>query len=234
MSLRLISNPSTRVLLFAAARSNITKMSTGIPSSTTPTNASIGVKHLAVNTAPGVSLSPHQNVLVGSVLDLFQGHPTLKHLSLWSPSATFTDPLSIATGYNRFAAQWYGLASLFKPIELLEHRVVSSNNPIEIEMRTRYTLKAVKKATEISSVVKIWVGDGTGSDLGVKEKEGVPNAEGDRGKIVRLEDRWDGKLPEGMFSEAFRKINAVTVPMMVKVPKTEEEDRKMQAEREKE
>lgn len=68
-------------------------------------------------------------------------------------------------------------------------------------MRTRYTLKAVKKATEISSVVKVWVGDGTGSDLGVKEKEGVPNAEGDRGKIVRLEDRWNGKLPEGVFSE---------------------------------
>lgn len=78
---------------------------------------------------------------------------------------------------------------------------MSDKNPIEIEMRTRYTLKAVKKATEISSVVKVWVGDGTGSDLGVKEKEGVPNAEGDRGKIVRLEDRWNGKLPEGMFSE---------------------------------
>lgn len=125
----------------------------------------------------------------------------MKHLSLWSPSATFTDPLSIATGHSRFAAQWYGLASLFRPIELLEHRVVSDKNPIEIEMRTRYTLKAVKKATEISSVVKVWVGDGTGSDLGVKEKEGVPNAEGDRGKIVRLEDRWNGKLPEGVFSE---------------------------------
>ena len=123
-------------------------------------------------------------------------------------------------------------------------------------MRTRYTVKAVKKATEIKSVVKIWVGDGTGSDLGVKEKEGVPNTEADRGKIVRVEDRWNGKLPEGVFSEVrsslgclsrasgscadtlsgqtFRKINAVTVPVMVKVPKTEEEDRKMQAEREKE
>ncbi|KAK0753715.1 hypothetical protein B0T18DRAFT_424217 [Schizothecium vesticola] len=219
-------------------------MSTSIPSSIaqaqasstqpTPTNESIGVKHTSVNTVPGVSLSSHQNLLVGSVLDLFQGHPTLKHLSLWSPTATFTDPLSIATGHNRFAAQWYGLASMFRPIELLEHRVVSDKNPIEIEMRTRYTLKAVKKATEISSVVKIWVGDGSGSDLGVKEKEGVPNGERDRGKIVRLEDRWDGKLPEGMFSEAFRKINAMTVPVMVKVPKTEEEDRKMQAEREKE
>jgi len=219
-------------------------MSTGIPSNTAQAHAAstqqapsfdtVGVKHTTVNSAPGVTLSPHQSLLIGSVLDLFKGHPTLKHLSLWSPSATFTDPLSIATGYSRFAAQWYGLASLFKPIDLLEHRVVSDKNPIEIEMRTRYTLKAVKKATEIKSVVKIWVGDGTESDLGVKEKEGVPNAEGDRGKIVRVEDLWNGKLPEGVFSEAFRKINAVTVPVMVKVPKTEEEDRKMQAEREKE
>ena len=100
---------------------------------------------------------------------------------------------------------------MFRPIELLEHRVVSDKNPIEIEMRTRYTLKAVKKATEISSVVKIWVGDGTGSDLGVKEKEGVPNGEGDRAKIVRLEDRWDGKLPEGMFSEVSSASDGVFV-----------------------
>lgn len=35
------------------------------------------------------------------------------------------------------------------------------------------------------------------------------------------------------FVQAFRKLNAVTVPAFVKVPKTEEEDMKMKAEREK-
>jgi hypothetical protein len=35
-------------------------------------------------------------------------------------------------------------------------------------------------------------------------------------------------------SQAFRKLNAVTVPALVKVPKNEEEDMKMKAEREKE
>lgn len=35
-------------------------------------------------------------------------------------------------------------------------------------------------------------------------------------------------------SQAFRKLNAVTVPTLVKVPKNEEEDMKMKAEREKE
>lgn len=33
--------------------------------------------------------------------------------------------------------------------------------------------------------------------------------------------------------QAFRKLNAVTVPAFVKVPKTEEEDMKMKADREK-
>lgn len=33
--------------------------------------------------------------------------------------------------------------------------------------------------------------------------------------------------------QAFRKLNAVTVPAFVKVPKTEEEDNKMKADREK-
>jgi heme/copper-type cytochrome/quinol oxidase subunit 4 len=34
-------------------------------------------------------------------------------------------------------------------------------------------------------------------------------------------------------AQTFRKLNAVTVPTIVKVPKTEEEDMKMKAEREK-
>lgn len=36
-----------------------------------------------------------------------------------------------------------------------------------------------------------------------------------------------------MIAQTFRKLNAVVVPMMVKVPKTEEEDLKMRNEREK-
>lgn len=43
---------------------------------------------------------------------------------------------------------------------------------------------------------------------------------------------------DGMYADdelqAFRKLNAVTVPTLVKVPKNEEEDLKMKAEREQE
>lgn len=74
MSLRLIPNLPLQVLRFPTATTITRKMSTGIPSGAaaelSPTNESIGVKHTAVNTVPGVSLTPHQKVLVGSVLDV--------------------------------------------------------------------------------------------------------------------------------------------------------------------
>jgi len=181
-------------------------------STTEPTFSSIGVKNTDINQDSGVNLSSHQKLLVGSVLDLFSGNPTLKHLSLWRRDATFTDPITIATGFDRFAAQWYGLPAVFNPIKLLAHRVTSAGNPIELDLRNRYTLKGVKTDQEIGSRVRIFVGDD--------------------GLIERVEDRWDGKLPEGPVSEAFRKLNAVTVPAIVTVPKSEEEDMKMKADRE--
>jgi len=38
------------------------------------------------NTATGVTLSGDQKIIVGSVLDLFKGLPTLKKLQLWTVS----------------------------------------------------------------------------------------------------------------------------------------------------
>jgi len=204
-------------------------MSSGVPSqpeaarsraqhsSSGPSFERIGIKNTNINTGPGVELSQRQRVIVGSVLDLFAGNPTLRHLSLWSRNATFTDPLTVATGYDRFAAQWYGLVALFRPIELQSHTVTSAADPIEVQVVNRYVLRGLGKAQVIESVVRIFTGSGGGED---------------DGKIVRVEDRWNGKLPDGAISEAFRKLNAVTVPAFVKVPKTEEEDRKMKEERE--
>ncbi|KAK1758580.1 hypothetical protein QBC47DRAFT_375121 [Echria macrotheca] len=202
-------------------------MATGVPSMTAEAHkaensspepeadfGSIGVKNTNINTAEGVDLNARQKLCVGSVLDLFEGRPSLKHLSLWEKDATFTDPLSIATGYSRYAAQWYGLPTVFSPIKIISHRVISSQHPIEMELHNRYTIKALKKAHEIKSIVRIEINPETH-------------------KIMRVEDRWDGKLPDNTMAEAFRKLNAVTVPMVVHVPKTEEEDQKMREEREK-
>lgn len=107
-----------------------------------------------------------------------------------------------------------------------------------MELKNAYTVKMVKKEQIIDSVVRIHVGQD--------------------GKIDKVEDRWNDKLPEGVIIDvstatlfeimeverwvdmplhpniqAFRKLNAITVPALVKVPKTEEEDVKMKAEREK-
>ncbi|OHE99322.1 hypothetical protein CORC01_05363 [Colletotrichum orchidophilum] len=236
-------------------------MASGTPSATAkaqtdadangPSFESIGIKNNSIIQKSGVSLSQQQKVLVGSVLDLFEGNPTLKHLSLWSKTATFQDNITVAEGYDKFAAQWYGLPALFNPIQIQSHTVTSAGNPIELELKNKYTVKGIKTEQTMESVVQIQVGDD--------------------GKIVKVSDRWNNNLPEGAFSQvrnalhvsvvkaaktlawilgqtgvavfcrvslwrpfwALRKLNAVTVPVFVKVPKTEEEDQKLKAEREK-
>ncbi|KAI0376763.1 hypothetical protein F5Y04DRAFT_285565 [Hypomontagnella monticulosa] len=165
------------------------------------------IKNTNINEVTGVALSPRQKVLVGSVLDLFEGYPSLSHLSLWSKSATFNDPLTAATGYDAFAAQWYGLVALFHPIKIQSHSVTSAGDPIEIKLSNKYTLKGIGMSQTIDSVVRIHIGSDD--------------------KIEKVEDRWNNKLPEGAVAEAFRKLNAKTVPLFVKVPKNEEEDAEM-------
>ncbi|KAK5991917.1 hypothetical protein PT974_05307 [Cladobotryum mycophilum] len=170
------------------------------------------IKNTNVNQAADVSLSPRQQILVGSVLDLFEGHPTLGKLALWNPAGLFKDPLAYAEGYDRFAAQWYGLAALFGPIHIQSHQVTSAENPIELSLSNKYVVKGVGIERTINSVVRIHVN---------------PD-----GRIEQVEDRWNDQLPEGGIGEFFRKLNAKMVPAFVTVPKTEADDRKMEASRE--
>jgi hypothetical protein len=123
-------------------------------------------------------------------VQLFEGNPTLKHLSLWSKDAKFEDPLTTASGYDKFAAQWYGLPALFHPIHIQHHKVTSGGNPIELELSNKYTIKGIKKDQLMDSIVKIHVG----SD----------------GKIDKVEDRWNGKLPEGPISEVCLIISSIS------------------------
>jgi hypothetical protein len=70
----------------------------------------------------------------------------------------------------------YGLQSAFSEIERLEHEVTSSGNPISLNMKTRYKVKGIGMEQTISSVVNIF-------------HEG--------GKITKVQDKWNGKLPDG-------------------------------------
>ncbi|KAI4866465.1 hypothetical protein F4820DRAFT_447000 [Hypoxylon rubiginosum] len=205
-----------------------------------PSFESYLIKNTNINEAPGVELSLRQKLIVGSVLDtlgnreqLFEGHPTLKHLSLWSRDATFADPLTIATGYHQFAAQWYGLPAVFNPIRIQDHSVTSAGNPIELQLTNTYGLKGLNKEQTINSTVRIYIGRDQ--------------------RIERVEDRWNARqafrclsyhfAPYGSWCDhqsagaggriAFRKLNAVTVPRLITVPGNEEEDMRLKADREK-
>ncbi|KAL5387869.1 hypothetical protein DPSP01_003267 [Paraphaeosphaeria sporulosa] len=195
-TLRATTRPVSRTF---AATAN---MSTGIPNVTS--NLNLQTKDL--KTAPGISLNENQSTILRSVLDLFAGKPSLPKLALWRDDATFADPITIAEGRDRFAAQWYGLQAAFSEIERLHHEVTDAGNPILMDLKTRYVIKGIGKEQTITSVVAVHLDD--------------------QGKIKKVEDKWNGKLPEGSIANAFRHLNAVTVPKFVSVPKNAEEDAK--------
>ncbi|KAL9624421.1 MAG: hypothetical protein Q9160_001384 [Pyrenula sp. 1 TL-2023] len=158
-----------------------------------------------IQSSPGVSLSQQQKLLVGSVLDLFLGKPTKRKLTLWDENAAFEDPITTAAGRKKYEAQWYGLAKAFSEIEQLSHKVTDAGNPIKMDMKTRYKIAGIGKEQVIESKIIIQM-DSSGE------------------KISKVEDRWDGNLPDSAFKNAFRRLNAVSVPLMVSVPNSVEEE----------
>jgi hypothetical protein len=146
-----------------------------------------------VKTATGVELSNEQRTIVSSVLDLFAGRPSLAKLQLWKDDAVFSDPITVAKGRKEFEPQWvchlalryhehpantlpqYGLQTAFSEIERKDHSVTSSGNPIELDMTTMYKVKGIGKETTITSKVNIFH---------------------ENGKITRVEDKWNGNLPD--------------------------------------
>lgn len=149
-------------------------------SSTTKDVGDLKIENTNIQTATNVSLDDKQKTLVGSVLDLFAGRPSLAKLQLWADDAIFSDPLTVAKGRKQYEPQWYGLQTAFSEIERLSHEVTSSGNPIEMNLSTRYVVKGLGKEQKIDSKIKIWVDA--------------------QGKIERLEDRWNDSLPDGSIS----------------------------------
>jgi hypothetical protein len=93
-----ISPNSTRFTksLRPTANSAIRNMST----------SGLNIENTNINTAPDVDLSSQQKTIVGSVLDLFAGRPSLEKLQLWSDEGVFEDPITIARGRKQFEPQW--------------------------------------------------------------------------------------------------------------------------------
>ena len=74
----------------------------------------------------------------------------------------------------------YGLQAAFKEIERLHHEVTDAGNPIAMDLKTRYVVKGIGKEQIISSKIMIFYDKTTG-------------------KITKVEDKWDGKLPDSSF-----------------------------------
>lgn len=52
----------------------------------------------------------------------------------------------------------------------------------------------------------------------------LTEGDGDNIKVKKVEDKWDGSIEEGPIKKALRGINATSVPAMVSVPKSVEEE----------
>lgn len=68
--------------------------------------ADVPVEATNVKTASGINLSKEQKTIVGSVLDLFAGRPSLEKLKLWTDDGVFEDPINLARGREQYSAQW--------------------------------------------------------------------------------------------------------------------------------
>jgi hypothetical protein len=158
-----------------AALRKVAEAVAGIPSS-----SGLNIESKDIQTAPGVTISDDQRTIIGSVLDLFAGRPSLQKLALWRDDATFADNITIAEGRDKYAAQWYGLQSAFSEIERLHHQVKDAGNPILMDLKTRYVIKGINKEQTIESVVAIHLDQ--------------------QGKIKKVEDKWNGELPDGAIS----------------------------------
>lgn len=80
-----------------------------------------------------------------------------------------------------FLSDQYGLQTAFSEIERLHHEVVDGGNPITLDLKTRYVIKGIKKEQTIESKVLIHY------DKAIN-------------KITKVEDKWDGKLPDSTFT----------------------------------
>ncbi|KAJ2898486.1 hypothetical protein MKZ38_003875 [Zalerion maritima] len=163
------------------------------------TSPSVPPTTTTLNKAPGVTLTPQQESVMKSVLSLFAGQASKDNLACWTDDAVFEDPLTMARGRAQYEAQWYGLSSAFGEIRVLGHEVCKGGNSMEMRLRNSYKLKGLGKETVVESRVVVWTRE-EGEEKGLGGPQGGHGGEGKGRGLLRIEkvqDKWDGKLPEG-------------------------------------
>ncbi|KAG9121114.1 hypothetical protein FRC07_003064 [Ceratobasidium sp. 392] len=156
----------------------------------------------------GIPIEGKRKQIVEDAMNLFSGQANqdIFHRS-WRLDATFEDPLSKCIGYKQYAPQWYGLPKLFPTSHTQAYKVISSTtnpNQIVYEQKQEYTVRFIgtKKVMESTVVIDLDEND----------------------KIVKLEDKWNGQDQPVRFGALWlRRLNAMTLPWLVKTPKPREE-----------
>ncbi|KAJ1306267.1 hypothetical protein OPQ81_010971 [Rhizoctonia solani] len=152
----------------------------------------------------GIRLDGKRKQVMEDVLNLFSSKPNqdIFHRT-WRQDAVFEDPLSKCIGYKEYAPQWYGMPKAFPVSRTLSYKVTSSTTDphrIVYEQQQEYTIRFIGTKKVMNSTVVI--------DLDENDQ------------IVKLEDKWNGKDQPTRFGALWlRRLNAVTLPWLVSVPK---------------
>lgn len=158
---------------------------------------------------PEVTLEGKRKQVLDDVSELFCSRPTIEIFKRsWRPDAVFEDPISKCLGYKEYAPQWFGMPKLFPKSITLSRRVISSThnpNRIMYQQEQEYTVRGLGTKKVMKSLVVIELDE---NDM-----------------IVHLHDKWNGNdHPTRWGAHALRRLNAMTLPWFVSVPKLDKHD----------
>ncbi|KAF8608543.1 hypothetical protein BDV93DRAFT_433064, partial [Ceratobasidium sp. AG-I] len=155
------------------------------------------------------------------LIQLFCAHPSLEIFERsWHPNAVFEDPWTKSIGYREYAAQWFAMPKLTPHSKTLHHRVLSSTHcphRIVFDQTQEYTLRFFNKKKACLFCNSHAVASLTSSQT----VQSIVTLELDEaGKIVRMEDRWNGEEPPRRWGSLFlRRLNGKTMPLFIRVPR---------------
>ncbi|KAG8747009.1 hypothetical protein FRC10_002808 [Ceratobasidium sp. 414] len=151
-----------------------------------------------------VILEDQRKQTLDDVLELFCSHPSLEIFERsWHRDAVFEDPWTKCIGYREYTAQWFALPRVVPHSTTLQHRVLSSTHyphRIVFDQTQEYNLRFLNRKKIIQSLVTLELDED--------------------GKIVRMEDRWNGEeMPRKWGALWLRRLNGKTMPLFVRVPR---------------
>ncbi|EST04924.1 hypothetical protein PSEUBRA_005722 [Kalmanozyma brasiliensis GHG001] len=166
----------------------------------TPSLPSQTVAFPGFESTPRIEPSSSTAQLIRDALDLFGARPSPDIFTRWSPTAVFADPICHAEGAKQYLAQWYGMPAAFTQSETLAWKLIKEEERrIEWVQKQKYKVKGLGMVKEMVSTVVV--------------------ERGEDGKVTRFEDRWNHKPMGSSLGWPFRRLNAVTMPLIIGVPK---------------